>query len=182
MNLEDISRKAATLSAARDALVERLRQLDAVIEIAKAEAIPEIRPLARSVAKHHTALAEFITGNASLFAKPRTYVVDGIKFGLQKQRGTMKWEDDISVVAGIRKLIAKGELDESSANLLITTVERPVAKALEGLTAAQLKKIGVTVTEDTDAPLIKSVDGAVEKMVNAIIKDITKDEHAEVQA
>ena len=43
------------------------------------------------------------------------------------------------------------------------------------LDAKTLKRLGVSVTNDTDAPLIKSVDGDVEKLVSALIKSATKD-------
>lgn len=49
-----------------------------------------------------------------------------------------------------------------------------VAAALEQLDGKLLKRLGVTVTADTDAPLIKSVDGDVEKLVSAIVKQAVK--------
>lgn len=57
-----------------------------------------------------------------------------------------------------------------------------MAKALEALDARLLKKLGVTVEADCDEVLIKSVDSAVEKQINAIIKDVTADENAGVMA
>ena len=49
-----------------------------------------------------------------------------------------------------------------------------MAAALEQLDGKLLKRLGVTVTADTDAPLIKSVDGDVEKTVSAIVKQAVK--------
>ena len=66
--------------------------------------------------------------------------------------------------------------------MLIARTERPVAKALEKLDARLLKRLGVTVAADADEVLIKSVDGEVERAVNAVIKDVTQDENAEVLA
>jgi len=55
-----------------------------------------------------------------------------------------------------------------------------VAAGLEQLDAGLLKRLGVTIAADTDAPLIKSVDSEVEKAINAVIREATKDANAEV--
>ena len=60
--------------------------------------------------------------------------------------------------------------------------ERPDARGLEKLDGRLLKKLGITVGSDTDEPLIKSVDGDIEKAVNAVIKEATADANAEVAA
>ena len=59
--------------------------------------------------------------------------------------------------------------------MLVENRPRPVAAALEQLDARTLKRLGVSVTNDTDAPLIKSVDGDVEKLVAALIKSATRE-------
>ena len=74
----------------------------------------------------------------------------------------------------IDKLAAEGALTHEQAVMLVVNQPRPVAAALEQLDGKLLKRLGVTVTADTDAPLIKSVDGDVEKTVSAIVKQAVK--------
>ncbi|MDR2155932.1 MAG: hypothetical protein LBE78_13070 [Burkholderiaceae bacterium] len=180
----DIQKRAETLSQTRDALADLLRTLHAEIETVKLGSLPEIRRSARKVAEDHNKLKTLIEANPELFERPRTHVVAGLKYGLQKQRGKMDWDSDEQLCARIRRLAAvgvvNGGITYEQADLLIVTTERPVAKALEKLDGKLLKRLGVTVAADTDEVLIKSVDSEVEKAVNAVIKDVTKDENAEV--
>ena len=49
-----------------------------------------------------------------------------------------------------------------------------MAAALEQLDAKTLKRLGVTVTLDNDAPLIKTVDSDIEKIVTQMVKQATR--------
>lgn len=178
----DIQRRAEALAATRDALASLLRALQADIDTLKAGRMPAIRAGARKVAAEHNRLRELIAANPALFERPRTVVVNGLRYGLQKARGKMHWPCDTQLIARIKKLAAEGEISDDQVDMLIARTERPVAKALEKLDARILKRLGVTVSADTDEVLIKSVDGEVEKAVNAVIKDATGDMHAMVEA
>jgi len=178
--LEDLQKRAASLSRLRDTLAELLATLQSEIDTVKTGHMAAIRRAARQIAQQHQELAAQIAANPQLFAKPRSYVVDGLKFGLQKQKGKMSWDDDAGLCRRIADLAEKGLLTEEQAALCVRTKAAPVASALEQLDAKLLKRLGITVSADTDAPLIKSVDSEVEKAVNAVIRDATKDANAEV--
>ncbi|TAG43991.1 MAG: hypothetical protein EAZ30_17640 [Betaproteobacteria bacterium] len=182
MNLSDIQKRAEALSKTRDCLTGLFRTLEQEITTVKNGSLPEIKRVARQIARQHTELQELIAANPALFAKPRTYVVDGLKFGMQKKVGKLQWEDDAKLVGRIEGLTVQELITPEQQDMLITTVKKPVAKALEKLDGKLLKRLGVTLTADSDEPLIKSVDGEVEKAVNAIIKDATQDTHAGVSA
>ncbi len=182
MSLADIQKRAQALSKTRDCLTGLFRTLEQEITTVKNGSLPEIERVARQIARQHTELQELIAANPALFAKPRTYVVDGLKFGMQKKVGKLKWEDDAKLVGRIEGLTVQELITPEQQGMLITTVKKPVAKALEQLDGKLLKRLGVTLTADSDEPLIKSVDGEVEKAVNAIIKDATQDTNAGVSA
>lgn len=59
------------------------------------------------------------------------------------------------------------------ADVLITTTEKPVKEALNGLTAAELKKLGISVINGDEAIFIKPADSAVDKLVDALLKEAT---------
>lgn len=178
--LEDLQKRAATLSQLRDELRDLLATMQAGIDVVKHDSLAGIRGLARRIAKQHNDLAALIQANPELFEKPRSYVVDGLKFGLQKQKGAMCWADDEQLCARIRALARQGVIGADQVKLLIRTKEAPVAAALEKLDANVIKRLGITVEADADAPLIKSVDSEVEKAVNAVIREATQDVNAEV--
>ena len=48
------------------------------------------------------------------------------------------------------------------ADVLVATTERPAKDALAQLTAAELKKLGISVTDGGDAVFIKPADSAVD--------------------
>lgn len=179
---EDIQKVAAILAMAREELAEALRAMQREIDQVKEADMPRVKKAARTVAKDHTRLAQLIQDNRGLFAKPRTQVVAGLKYGIQKRRGKMHWASDAQLVDRIKKLAAQGEISAGEREMLVAVTERPVAKALEQLDVRVLKRLGVTVDADCDEVLIKSVDSEIERAINAIIKDVTQDENAEVAA
>lgn len=179
--LADIQKRAEALSKTRDSLGTLFKELQSGIAIVQQGYMPDIKRVARQIAKQHTELQDLIRANPALFERPRTFVADGLKFGMQKKVGTLSWEDDAKLCARIHALTFDEVLTAEQEDILITTTEKPVAKALEKLDGKVLKRLGVTLGADTDEPLIKSVDSEVEKAVNAVIKDVTKDANAEVQ-
>lgn len=180
--LDDMRKTAASYASARDrlaALVQAMRDEMSTIERG---AMPDILRAARRISALHNDLAAAIGEHPTCFAKPRTVIVDGLKFGLQKQKGRMTWEDDQKLCERVLKLAGDGVITAEQAELAVQRRLQPVAAGLEQLDARVLKRLGITVTADTDAPLIKSVDTAVEKLVASIVRESMKDAQAEVSA
>ncbi len=173
--LEKLQTAALHLSHYTDELRAELLLLDAELTAAKNAHMLSIRALTRKVIKAQATLAEGIKAQPALFEKPRTFIVEGIKFGLRKQVGKMDWADDVQLVQRLDELFAKGEVSLVQYEQAIETRYAVVAKGLEKLDAKTLKRLGVTVEADSDAVEIKSVDGDVEKMVKAVIKDAMRD-------
>lgn len=176
----DFQKRAEALSATREALSALLHTLQAEVDTIKQGRMPAIRQAARKVAAEHNRLKELIEAHPDMFKSPRSYVVAGLKYGLKKSPGRMSWACDAQLIERIKKLTDAGELTDEQQEMLIARTERPVAKALEKLDARLLKRLGVTVAADCDEVLIKSVDGEIEKAVNAVIKDVTQDDNAQV--
>jgi hypothetical protein len=179
--LADVQKRAEAVSKTRDNLSGLFKTLQEGIDVVRNSHLPEIKLVARKLAKQHNELQDLIRANPELFVKPRTHIVDGLKFGMQKKVGTLSWEDDAKLCARIDNLVSAEALTEEQRDMLINVTEKPVSKALEKLDGKLLKRLGVTLSSDVDEPLIKSVDSEIEKAVNAVIKDATKDANAEVQ-
>lgn len=163
--------KAGELGKWRDTLAIALKTLHAEQQAVKDAHYPELKKLVRKIVKLQDELRELIKDNAGKFDKPRTQIVDGVKFGLQKQKGKLSWNDDAALCETIHKLTDSGVIDEALLPQLINVVEKPVAAGLEKLDARVLKRLGVEVISDVDAVVIKSVDSGVEKALNALLKD-----------
>lgn len=54
---------------------------------------------------------------------------------------------------------------------MVKVTRKPINKALMVLKAEQLLKIGVTLGNDSDEPVISPVDSEVDKLVEALLKD-----------
>lgn len=175
--LDTMRAQAAAYAAERDRLAALVQEMKDEVSVIERRAMPAILRSARKISALHNDLVEEIGAHADCFVKPRTLVVDGLKFGLQKKRGTVQWDHDDQVIARARKL-----LDATQFALVVQTVYKISATGLAQLDAATLKRLGVSVTRDTDAPIIKNTDGAVEKIVNAMIKEMTAEAEVEVAA
>lgn len=150
---------------AHDRLGERGQELEAKIEQLKREALPEIRQAVRKASEARSRLHSAIKATPELFEKPRTQVVAGIRIGFMKQRGKVEIDDEAAVIARIRKL-----LPEDQAELLVSVKETVDKKAAYNLTDDDLKRLGIRITDDEDAVLIKPTDSEIDKLVNALLK------------
>ena len=170
--ISEVETRAKYYAAAREKLAALVTDLNASLEALKREAMPELkRAIARAV-EHHDSLKAIIEASPELFVKPKSVVFHGIKLGYQKGKGKIEWEDADRVVALIKKHFP------DQADVLIATSERPAKDALAQLTAAELKRLGISVTEAGDAVFIKPTDGAVDKMVDSLIKGATEEAEA----
>ena len=178
--LETMRKRAADYAALRDKLAALVQAMKDEVSTIERASMPDILRTGRKIAALHSELVEFITDHPDCFVKPRTVVVDGLKFGLQKQKGRMTWDDDDKLCARVDKLAEEGVISVEQAELCVAVTYKPVSAGLEQLDGKVLKRLGITVTADTDAPIIKTVDGGVEKLVSALVREATKDAGAEV--
>jgi len=168
--MQDIEERTGDYAKARNMLTLKARLVEAEIAEVKKKNMPMLKRLILTVQEKIAALKASIEESRPLFEKPRTRMFYGIKVGLQKQKGKITWEDGDKVVALIKKHFPE------KADLLIHTEERPSKDALQDLSAADLKKLGVSVTQDTDEILIKSTDSEIDKLINALLKEEKEEE------
>jgi hypothetical protein len=175
ISLGQIERATTDFAAVRTNLKDVVTDMEQELDKIRVKYLKRIRQHVALCADKQAALSKLIELAPGLFEKPRTHTFMGIKVGLRKGSGGIDWEDDAKVVALIRKNFKKDQAD-----LLIKTTEKPIAKALQDLDVSELKKIGCTVESTGDVVVIKPVDGEVDKLVNALLKDAT--EEAAVQS
>jgi len=177
--LQDVQKRAAALSASRDKLSALFLTLQTNLDTVKNGSISEIRQVARVVARQHNELLAVIRESPELFEKPRTYVAEGIKFGMQAAQGTLEWEDDEKVCCRIAELAEADVIPQDQVDLLVTVTRKPVAAALRQLSPDIRRRIGVRLEGEGDQPLIKSVDSSIEKAVTSVINAAIKEAQVE---
>jgi len=167
--LNEIEARAKLYAEARERLAGIVADLNAGIEALKRQAMPELKRAIGRAGTHHDQLRRLLENAPDLFVRPRSVVFHGIKLGFQKGKGTIAWDDADQVVRLIKKHFPE------QADVLIVTAERPAKDALNNLTVAELKKLGIRVIEGGDAIFIRPTDSAVDKMVDALLKEATEE-------
>jgi hypothetical protein len=152
-------RYAGDLALLRDAAAA----LDAQLEAIKAAALPNLRRLSARLATKEVELTALIEAAPQLFIKPRTYVFDSIEVGIEKQRGKTVFLKPEVVVERIKKLFPE-RLDE-----LVTNHPKPNKKALGKLPAADLKRLGCTITDSADAVIIRPVETDADRLISLLL-------------
>lgn len=165
--IEQLARKFAD---AHGALAGEADALETDIRDLKLRRMARLRAAARRTVAARGELVAAIAEHPELFKKPKTREFFGVRLGFMKRKGTIAFRDADALVAAIKK-----QLPDSAANL-IQTKETPIKAALAQLSGAVLKRLGVSVQDDTDEPFVKVADGDVLKQVTAWLDSVEQGE------
>ncbi len=165
MTILDVEAKTKSYADARDAVSAIVSAVEEEIAAVKKRHMQRLKKAVAVMAERQAELRYTIAYNPELFIKRRTQVFYGIKVGFQKQKGEITWVDEAQVL----KLIHKHFPDMVDA--LIKTTEKPIKSALAQLPAADLKRLGVTISDDGDVVVIRATDSEIDKLVEALLKD-----------
>lgn len=163
-DLQEIERITNAYAATRASLDLAVKQLNAEIEAAKRRRLPRIKALVAKAVETKEVLMAGIKENPDLFKTPKTRIFSNIRVGFQKQKGELSWANEGRVL-----FLIKTHFEEMK-DALIKTTEKPIKSALQNLTVADLKKLGVELKNDKDVPIIKPMDSEIEKLVDALLK------------
>lgn len=142
-----------------------LSTLQAEMAEAKKRAMRGILKAVERASASEAELRGMVEARKDLFVKPRTVTVDGIKCGWAKQKGKLVFDDAEAVCRLIDKHLP------AAADALIDVKRTPIKAALEQLSVAELKRIGVTVKDDEDAVVIRDTASDLDKLVSALLAE-----------
>lgn len=168
MTISEIQNLAKEFSDARKVLRDRVDHLEEEIQTLKKRLLPGIRSAVENAKEKQAALSASIEEGKEFFVKPRTMTLFGIKFGIEKQKGKLEWDDKNVVVKLIKKYFP------DSWETYVKVKEDPRKKTLATLPSADLKKLGVQVSETGDAVVITPADSEVDKLVDALLNEKTE--------
>lgn len=158
-------------SKARTLLAERVNTLNAELRAVHSRKIEGIKSALAAAADAKAQLVALLQQHPELFVKPRTMTLNGIKVGYGKGSGRVDWDDDASVIARAEKLLAKEDLSQEQFDLVVITKKELSAAGLRNLDTKLLVRLGVTVEGTGDVVIVKTEDGAVDKLVKRILKE-----------
>lgn len=165
MTFIEIETKTKEYAVARDAVSAIISVIEEETAVIKKKYLQRLKKSVAVMIERQADLKAAIEDGSPLFTKPRTRVFNGIKVGFQKEKGKMTWADEEQVI----KLIHKHFDDQ--ADILLKKTERPIKDALAPLSAADLKRLGITITNDADTVVIKATDSEIDKFVEALLKE-----------
>lgn len=98
-----------------------------------------------------------------VFAKPRSHVFGGIKFGFQKGKPSLEIADPDRTVDLIERHYT------SRADELVRTVKKPNAKVLIDEPAKLLSRVGIKYVDGKDQVIVRPIDSDLDKLVDALL-------------
>ena len=168
--MEDIVALARAFAAARATTEALAEDIKALQRKALRSRLRALRTRISEQAASEEALRAAILARPDLFVRPRTVAVDGIRFGLRKQPGSVSVGDEAQAISRLR------ERFPNRAEGLIRVKETLDRAALRKLPAAELAQIGVTMEKATDEVTIAAASGDLDRVVAALLDDAA---HAE---
>lgn len=165
--MQEIEKKAKAHAEARLALTNHVTLLNAEIEEIKRKRMKKLREAVALAVATSDELLALVSESSELFKKPKSAVLHGIKLGFKKLPGKISFADEEQVIKLIRKNLP------DLVDVLIIPTYKTSKEAMNNLEAGQLKKIGVTVSSDSDVAFVTDPTSDVDKIVNALIKGAT---------
>jgi hypothetical protein len=169
MSMAEIETTCKVYNEARTLLAERVAVMKDGIDALHRTHLPGIKRALQKVAEIDARGKALVVQHPELFTKPKTLVLHGTKVGFAKGRGKIKFDKPELVVKRIKAQFP------DQAKLLIHLEEKPNKEALTKMQAADLRKLGCTITEAGDQPVMQGVDTAVDKLVAALVKDLVEE-------
>ena len=170
-SMEDIVTLARTFAAARATTEALAEEIKALQRKALGGRLRALRNRIAEQSASEEALRAAIVARPDLFVRPRTIAVDGIRFGLRKQPGTISLTDEAQT---IRRLRARFPDRAETLTRVKETLDRA---ALRKLPAGELAQLGITIAKASDEVTIVAAQGDLDRVVAALL-----DDHAPAEA
>jgi hypothetical protein len=167
--MQEIEEKAKKHAEARTRLTQIVTLLNIEIEAVKKKRMDRLKKAVSEATETGKELLDLVAESSELFKKPKSAILHGIKLGYKKQKGKISFEDEAQVIKLIRKHLPE------LVDVLIITTEKPSKEAMNNLDVAQLKKIGATVTSDSDVAFISDPSSDIDEIVAALLKGMTEE-------
>ena len=163
MTLIEIQQLTEAFSREHRALAVIIQTVETELAAVRRRYLKRIMDHVAVAAARKAELLAALEASPALFEKPRTRVFDGVKVGYRKLEGKI-------VIADPDKTVDKlYEMFPETADTYVVITHTPSKEAIASLDAATLKKLGVQITADTDAVVIKTLESDLEKIVAALL-------------
>ena len=169
VKLNELEKATKDYSITSRALRKIKESLDEEIEKVRLKYTDQFSEAAKNAGEAYQMLFTLVSDSAELFQDKKSMSINGVKFGYQKKKGKIEIDNEEFTINKLQ------ELFPDNADMYLSKKISVSKKALDNLAAADLKKIGVNVIQDSSEPYVKLTDDEIQKMLDAIIKEAAKD-------
>lgn len=167
---QDIELACQRYRQLRDNLRSQAGAVNDAIEEIKRNYLPLLRGTLSAVAAAETEVLDAVRASPpSLWARSRTRIMHGIKVGWSKSRGKVTFDDEAKVIERMRKL-----LPSDQAALLIRVRESVHKPAVYDLTASDLRRLGISISDDCDVAVVKDIESELDRALEKLLADINE--------
>lgn len=166
--LTELETAAKEFSAASKILRNIKEELDTEIDAVKAKYSTAFAEASKNAGEAYQMLLTLVESSEELFSDKKSMSINNVKFGYRKKAGTINIDNETFTIDRLRELFPK------DADKYLSTKISISKKALNNLTAAELKKVGVNVIQDSSEAFVKLTDDEVQKLIDALVKESAK--------
>lgn len=164
--LAPIEAAAKAYADAQTKLAEQVAAVEAEVAVVYQRHARDIHVLATAEALAKLALVKTVDANRSLFTKPKSRVLYGVKMGLRKGQDALHLGDTDALIRRIRDLMP------DKVQQLIKTDEAVVHAGIKTLPEADLQRLGVRYVTGADEPFATVEKSDAAKAAAAILDSI----------
>lgn len=164
MTLQEIEKLTAAYASDQNDLNALIAEITAETEVLKKRYQLRLKRTICQVTAKYEGLYRAVAEHPELFEKPKTQMFEGIKVGIVAGKGKVQIDDEEQTIALIEKKLP------SKADLLIKVTKALVKSAVAQLSDDERAKINAQIVGKESRVVITSVDSAVNKILNSIIK------------
>lgn len=168
VNLKDLETAAKEFSIKSRVLRNIKESLDAEIDEVKSKYIEELKKASSEAGESYQMLLTLVESSEELFSDKKSMSINNVKFGYRKKTGKIEIDNEEFTINKLQELFPE------NADMYLSKKISISKKALDSLTAAELKKIGVNVIQDSSEAFVKLTDDEVQKLIDALVKESAK--------
>ncbi len=167
-NLKDLETAAKEFSTKSRVLRNIKENLDTEIDAVKSKYIEELKKASSEAGESYQMLLTLVESSEELFSDKKSMSINNVKFGYRKKTGKIEIDNEEFTINKLQELFPE------NADMYLSKKISISKKALDSLTAAELKKIGVNVIQDSSEAFVKLTDDEVQKLIDALVKESAK--------
>lgn len=170
IELEVIESTAKELGRQRKELSGDLALAAAELDQVRAKWADVLRPRSQRVAELETQLLDFVDRTPSLFKKPQSLEVDGVRFGVRKGKGSLQLPDQKQLLKRMGRVLTKAQR-AAIIKVKVSILKGPLSR----LSGDLLKRLGVDVNGAGNEAFVSYPKSNLQKLVDWWMKPIGDD-------